>query len=90
MFSAIAILYQSLDSQRTDLAHGIFAVSEDYLTRFCGSIPSIIRSITSKAGPMFQATAYWGNSLKTRNPKTSCAASFSSITRMTSFHCVTK
>ena len=29
MFSAIAILYQSLDSQRTDLAHGIFAVSED-------------------------------------------------------------
>jgi hypothetical protein len=29
MFSAIAIVYQSLDSQRTDLAHGIFAVSED-------------------------------------------------------------
>jgi hypothetical protein len=29
MFSAIAILYQSLDSQRTDLAHGLFAISED-------------------------------------------------------------
>jgi hypothetical protein len=29
MFSAIAIVYQSLDSQRTDLAHGIFAISED-------------------------------------------------------------
>jgi hypothetical protein len=29
MFSAIALLYQSLDGQRTDLAHGVFAVSED-------------------------------------------------------------
>lgn len=29
MFSAIVIVYQSLDGQRTDLAHGIFAVSED-------------------------------------------------------------
>jgi|SRR6516165_3692218 len=29
MFRAIAIVYQSLDSQRTDLAHGIFAISED-------------------------------------------------------------
>ena len=29
MFSAIALLYQSLDSQRTDLAHGLFAISED-------------------------------------------------------------
>jgi hypothetical protein len=29
MFSAISIVYQSLDSQRTDLAHGIFALSED-------------------------------------------------------------
>jgi len=29
MFRAIAIVYQSLDNQRADLAHGIFAVSED-------------------------------------------------------------
>jgi hypothetical protein len=29
MFSAIATVYQSLDSQRTDLAHGIFALSDD-------------------------------------------------------------
>jgi hypothetical protein len=29
MFSAIAIVYQSLDSQRTDLAHGLFALSDD-------------------------------------------------------------
>jgi len=29
MFRAIAIVYQSLDNQRADLAHGIFAVSDD-------------------------------------------------------------
>jgi hypothetical protein len=29
MFRAIEIVYQSLDNQRTDLAHGIFAVSDD-------------------------------------------------------------
>src|SRR5262249_43640514 len=29
MFRAIAIVYQSLDSQRADLAHGVFAVGED-------------------------------------------------------------
>ena len=29
MFEAVSIVYQSLDAQRTDLAHGIFAVSDD-------------------------------------------------------------
>jgi hypothetical protein len=29
MFEAIGIIYQTLDAQRTDLAHGIFAVSDD-------------------------------------------------------------
>jgi hypothetical protein len=29
MFSAIAIVYQSLDGQRADLAHGIWALSEE-------------------------------------------------------------
>jgi hypothetical protein len=29
MFSAISFVYQSIDSQRTDLAHGIFALTED-------------------------------------------------------------
>jgi hypothetical protein len=29
MFSAIALVYQSLDGQRADLAHGIFAVSDE-------------------------------------------------------------
>jgi hypothetical protein len=29
MFSAIALVYQSLDGQRADLAHGIFAVSQE-------------------------------------------------------------
>jgi hypothetical protein len=29
MFSAISLVYQPLDAQRTDLAHGLFAVSDD-------------------------------------------------------------
>jgi hypothetical protein len=29
MFSAIAMVYQSLDGQRSDLAHGVFAMSDD-------------------------------------------------------------
>jgi hypothetical protein len=29
MFSAVSLVYQSLDAQRTDLAHGLFAVSND-------------------------------------------------------------
>jgi hypothetical protein len=29
MFSAISLAYQALDAQRTDLAHGLFAVSDD-------------------------------------------------------------
>ena len=56
MFSAIAIVYQSLDSWRTDLAHGIFAVSEDLPNALLWMDSKHYRSIMSKTGRMCVAT----------------------------------